>query len=148
MPNLAVTVAAGAVAVCEDAPVPPEDVEAVVSIAETFGRVFRIPESKVDAFVSVASSSPAMLFMILESMADAAVLFGLDRASSYEIAAQAMAGSAALLLATGEHPAELKDRVCSPGGTSIEMLAELDRAGVRGAVIDAMIACYEKCKKL
>jgi pyrroline-5-carboxylate reductase len=86
-----------------------------------------------------------MVFMLIEAMADAAVLMGLTRTQAYKIAAKAVEGSAKMVSETGAHPAVLKDRVCSPGGTTIEMVAALEESAFRGGVIAALDACYEKC---
>ena len=88
------------------------------------------------------------MFLFIEAMADAAVKLGMPRALAYRAAAQAVAGSAKMVLETGQHPAALKDMVCSPAGTTIEAVAALERGGFRSAVIDAMTACAEKSKQM
>lgn len=102
----------------------------------------------MDAVVGVSGSSPAYVFMFIEAMADAAVLAGMPRAQAYEFAAQSVLGSAKMVLETGRHPADLKDMVCSPGGTTIEAVKVLEEKGFRAAVIDAIGACVEKSKNL
>ena len=102
----------------------------------------------MDAVVGVSGSSPAYVFIFIEAMADAAVAAGMPRKLAYEFAAQAVMGSAKLVLETGMHPAELKDMVCSPGGTTIDAVKVLEEKGFRAAVMDAMEACIEKSKKL
>jgi len=102
----------------------------------------------MDAVVGVSGSSPAYVFLFIEAMADAAVLAGMPRNQAYEFAAQAVMGSAKMVLETGKHPAELKDMVCSPGGTTIEAVKVLEEMGFRAAVMDAMDACIEKSKNL
>lgn len=86
--------------------------------------------------------------MFIEAMADAAVAAGMPRKQAYEMAAQAVLGSAKMVLETGKHPGELKDMVCSPGGTTIEAVKVLERKGLRSAVMEAMEACIEKSSKL
>lgn len=113
---------------------------------ESFGRAIELTEDQLDMVVPVSGSAPAYAFIMIEAMADAAVLCGLPRAISYELAAQTMLGSAKMVLETKKHPAELKDAVCSPGGTTIEAVKVLEEKGFRGAVIDAMMACYKKTK--
>ena len=86
------------------------------------------------------------LILFIEAMADAAVADGMPRAQAYKFAAQAVLGSAKMVLETGKHPAELKDMVCSPAGTTIEAVRVLEEKGFRGAVMDAMKACTAKAK--
>ena len=102
----------------------------------------------MDAVGAVSGSSPAYVFLFIEAMADAGVAAGMPRAQAYEFAAQAVYGSAKLVLETGKHPGELKDMVCSPGGTTIEGVRVLEESGFRGAVMDALLATVEKSQKL
>ena len=107
-----------------------------------------VPERLMDAVVGVSGSSPAYVFMFIEAMADEAVAEGMPRQQAYEFAAQAVLGSAKLVLETGMHPGELKDMVCSPGGTTIQAVKVLEEKGMRAAVMDAMEACIEKSRNL
>lgn len=100
----------------------------------------------MDVVGSVSGCSPAYVFMFIEAMADAAVADGMPRTQAYHFAAQAVLGSAEMVLKTGRHPGELKDMVCSPGGTTIEGLSVLEEKGMRSAVIDALRACTRKSK--
>ncbi len=102
----------------------------------------------IDVVGAVSGSSPAYVFMFIEAMADAAVAAGMPRAQAYEFAAQAVYGSAKLVLEGGKHPGELKDMVCSPGGTTIQGVKVLEERGMRAAVMDALLACVEKSKTL
>ena len=102
----------------------------------------------IDTVIGVSGSSPAYVFMFIEAMADAAVADGMPRAMAYELAAQTVYGSAKMVLETGKHPGELKDMVCSPGGTTIEAVRVLEEKGFRAAVIEAMTKCMEKSEKL
>ena len=86
--------------------------------------------------------------MLIEAMADGAVLEGMPRAQAYRFAAQAVLGSAAMVLESGDHPGELKDRVCSPGGTTIEAVRVLESHGYRSALMEAVRACAEKSKQM
>ena len=97
----------------------------------------------MDAVVSVSGSSPAYVFILIEAMADAAVADGMPRPQAYKFAAQAVMGSAKMVLETGKHPGELKDMVCSPAGTTIEAVRVLERTGFRSSVIEAMKACAD-----
>ena len=97
---------------------------------------------------AVSGSSPAYVFMFIEAMADGAVAMGMPRAQAYEFAAQAVYGSAKLCLETGMHPGQLKDMVCSPGGSTLQGMRGLEEKGMRSAVMDAVIACVEKNRQL
>lgn len=102
----------------------------------------------MDAVGAVSGSSPAYVFMFIEAMADAAVAAGMPRKQAYEFAAQAVYGSAKLVLESGRHPGELKDMVCSPAGTTIQGVRVLEERGMRGAIIDALTATVEQSQKL
>lgn len=125
-----------------------EDREEIATIFESFGKCAEVKESMMDAVTVVSGSSPAYLFMIMEAMADAAVLEGMPRSDAYTFAAQAMLGSAKMLLETKKHPGELKDMVCSPGGTTIEAVKVLEARGLRSAIMEGMHACAEKSRKM
>ena len=115
---------------------------------KTDGEVEKVGEHLFDVVTAVSGSSPAYVFMFIEAMADAAVKGGMSRKQAYRFAAQAVLGSAKLLLETGRHPGELKDRVCSPGGTTIEAVEVLEKRGMRAAVMEAIDACIEKTSRL
>ena len=115
---------------------------------ESFGKASLIPERLMDAVIGVSGSSPAYVFMFIEAMADAAVLAGMPRNQAYEFAAQSVLGSAKMVLETGKHPAQLKDMVCSPAGTTIEAVKVLEEKGFRAAVMDAVEACVNKSKNM
>ncbi len=148
MPNLPITVGAGMTMICATDRIGKEELETIRQLILSFGNAEVLDEKYVNAFTACASSSPAMVFMLIEAMADAAVLMGLTRAQAYAITAKAVEGSAKMVSETGAHPAVLKDRVCSPGGTTIEMVASLEQSGLRGSVIEALDACHEKCELL
>lgn len=148
MPNTPALVGAGITGVCRNSLVTDSDFEYVMQLLSSFGLAEAIPESLMDACVSVSGSSPAYVFMFIEAMADAAVADGMQRAQAYRFAAQAVLGSAKMVLDTGKHPAELKDMVCSPAGTTIEAVRVLEEKGFRSAVMEAMKACTAKAKGL
>ena len=116
----------------------------VQAIFTSFGKAEVVPESLIDAVVGVSGSSPAYVYLFIEAMADAAVADGMPRAQAYKFAAQSVYGAAKMVLETGRHPGELKDAVCSPGGTTIEAVAALERGGLRDTVITAQRACSKK----
>ena len=147
MPNTPALVGEGITGVCFNAAIKKEDEEKAMAILSSFGKAEVVPEHLMDVVVSVSGSSPAYVFMFIEAMADAAVADGMPRAQAYTFAAQAVLGSAKMVLETGKHPGELKDMVCSPGGTTIEAVAVLEEKGMRDAVIKAMRACTKKAKE-
>ena len=148
MPNTPAMVGEGMTAACPNAFVSEEEKEYALKILGAFGKVEIVPERIMDAVVAVSGSSPAYVFMLIEAMADAAVASGMPRAQAYQFAAQAVYGSAKMVLETGKHPGELKDMVCSPAGTTIEAVRVLEEKGFRSAVIQAMKACAEISAKL
>lgn len=148
MPNTPAMVGEGVTSICPNKNLSPEDLEVLDRIIGTFGTVERIDEKLFDVAVAIAGSSPAYVFLFIEAMADAAVMYGMSRESAYRFAAQAVLGSGKMVLETGKHPAELKDMVCSPGGTTIEAVAVLEEKGFRSAVIHAMSAVVEKSGRL
>lgn len=148
MPNIAALVAEGITSICRDRSVAPQCFEAAESIFSTLGRVEYIEESQIHGATAIAGSSPALAFQFIEALADGGVMTGLPRHQSLTMAAQALLGAARLMLETGKHPGELKDMVCSPGGTTIEAVASLECNGFRGAVINAVKVCAEKSEQL
>ena len=96
----------------------------------------------------MSGSSPAYVFMLIEAMADAAVADGMPRSQAYQLAAQAVMGSARMVLETEKHPGELKDMVCSPGGTTIEAVRVLEKNGFRSAVIEGQRACVKRAREM
>lgn len=112
------------------------------------GRFTRIPEDLMSAGAAVAGCGPAFVDLFIEALADGGVACGLPRAQALEFAAQMVVGSAKLLLETGRHPGQLKDAVCSPGGSTIQGVRKLEAAGFRGAVMEAVIAAFEKSNSI
>ena len=148
MPNTPAWVGEGCPGVGWNDQVTEEELEQVLKLLNSFGKAYQVSESMMDAVVAVSGSSPAYVFMLIEAMADGAVKAGMPREKAYEFAAQAVLGSAKMVLKTGKHPAELKDMVCSPAGTTIEAVRVLEEKGFRAAVIDAMDACVERNRQL
>ncbi len=148
MPNTPALVLEGCTGVSAGDEVPGEDLDLVVKLLSSFGRASIVPERLMDVVVGISGSSPAYVFMFIEAMADAAVAGGMPRQQAYEFCAQAVLGSARLVLETGTHPGQLKDMVCSPGGTTIDAVRVLEEKGFRAAVMDAVAACIEKSKNM
>jgi pyrroline-5-carboxylate reductase len=148
MPNTPALVGEGITGVCHNDRVTKDELELVCKVLRGFGKAEVLSENLMDVVVAVSGSSPAYVFMFIEAMADAAVADGMPRAQAYRFAAQAVYGSAKMVLETGKHPGELKDMVCSPGGTTIEAVRVLEKNGLRSTVIEAMKACTKKAKGL
>ena len=148
MPNTPALVGEAMSAVCPNENVSEEELKYCINIFESFGQCEVLEEKYFDGFIAVAGSSPAYIFMLIEAMADGAVKLGIPRAKAYKMAAQSVLGSAKMVLETGKHPGELKDMVCSPGGTTIDAVVELEKLGFRNSVIQAMDKCAEKSKNM
>lgn len=146
MPNTPALVGEGCTGVCFGQGINEREKETVMDILNSFGKAIEVAEHLMDAVGGVSGSSPAYVFLFIEAMADAAVADGMPRKQAYEFAAQAVYGSAKMVLETGMHPAELKDMVCSPGGTTIEAIRVLEEKGFRSAVIEAQKACVTKSR--
>ncbi len=122
--------------------------EEVRQLFAQVGEVLELPEPQLDPFLALTSSGPAFLALVAESMADGAVAAGLPRPLASHLAHRTMAGTAALLQGQELHPGELKDMVTSPGGTTAAGLRELERAGLRSALIEAVVAAAERSRQL
>lgn len=147
MPNTPALVGEGMAAICPNDKVTKEEAKEVLHIFESFGKGEIVNEKLMDVVTSVSGSSPAFVYMFIEAMADASVLDGMPRDQAYKFAAQAVLGSAKMVLETGKHPGVLKDMVCSPGGTTIEGVAALEK-GFRDAVISAIRKATQKSIEL
>lgn len=148
MPNTPAMVGEGMTAISPGDRFTKEELESILEIFSSFGKVEIIEESLMDGFTAVSGSSPAYVYILIEAMADAAVLEGIPRSQAYTMAAQAVLGAAKMVLETDTHPAKLKDNVCSPGGTTIEAVASLEKNGFRASIIEAMKACADKSRKM
>lgn len=114
----------------------------------SFGRVETVPEALMDAVTAASGSSPAFVYMMIEALADGVVKYGMPRKQAYTFVAQAVLGSAKMVLESGEHPGVLKDNVCSPGGTTIAAVAALEASGFRSSLIEAASAVCERCRNM
>ncbi len=148
MPNVCSLVLEGASSFTLGSKATEEDGKYVKKILDSFGMSFEISEDKIDAVTGLSGSSPAYMFMVLDALADGGVLMGLPRELSLKLAAQTMLGSAKTYLETGRHPDELKDSVCSPGGTTIEGVKVLEECNLRSAIINAVAASANKSKEM
>ncbi len=143
MPNTPCAIGAGVIQYCQQGLTPDEEAELVQMLAPA-GLVDALPENLMDAASSVSGCGPAFVYQIIEALADGGVAAGLPRDKALAYAAQMMAGSARMVLESGQHPGALKDAVCSPGGSTIQGVRVLEERAVRGAVMDAVLAAFGK----
>ncbi len=148
MPNTPAMIGEGMIVFESGDTLTDEEREFATSLFGSVGEVVSVEPKLMDAVTAVSGSGPAYVYLFIEALADGGVKAGLPRPVALKLAAQTVKGAAMMVLKTGAHPGELKDRVCSPGGTTIEAVAALEREGLRGAVIAAVDACREKSEKL
>ncbi|RQD71380.1 MAG: pyrroline-5-carboxylate reductase [Tindallia sp. MSAO_Bac2] len=148
MPNTPALVQKGMAALCPNQQMTEEEFQLVGEMFRSFGKWEKVEESLIDSVIAVSGSAPAYTFLFIEAMADAAVQGGMARKQAYQFAAQTVMGAASMVMETGKHPGELKDMVCSPGGTTIEAVRSLEKNGFRSAVIEAMVDCMNKSAKM
>lgn len=148
MPNTPCLVGQSAAAYCVGNGATAEDADLVESLLSTVGKVWRVEENLMDGVTGLSGSGPAFIYLLIEAMSDAGVQTGLPRAISTQLAAQTVKGAAEMVLATGLHPGQLKDQVTSPAGTTIRGLHVLEQRGVRGSMIDAIIAAAQRSREL
>jgi pyrroline-5-carboxylate reductase len=143
MPNIPASVGEGMILYCSHKTVK-ADVDSFLKAMSKAGKLSAIDEKLIDAGSAVSGCGPAYAFMFIEALADGGVDCGLPRAQAQLLAAQTLLGAAKMVMETGKHPGELKDAVCSPGGTTIEGVLALEQGGFRGAASEAVVAAYEK----
>ncbi len=148
MPNTPATVGAGITAICLGAYTKAKHQEIALSIFSAVGEVVEVSETLMDAVTGLSGSGPAYVAVLVEALADGGVAAGLPRAIANVMALQTVLGTATLLHETKIHPAELKDRVTSPGGTTIAGIAQLERSGFRSAIIEAVLAASIRSQEL
>ncbi len=148
MPNLPAVVGEGFTAISRKNTLDESELNIVKSIFDTLGATDFVDESLMDVVTGFTGSSPAFCFMMIEAMADAAVLNGMQRPLAYRMAAQVLIGSGKMVRDLLLHPAKLKDDVCSPGGTTIEGVAALEKNGFKGNVMEAVSAAIDKSRQL
>ncbi|NLM75676.1 MAG: pyrroline-5-carboxylate reductase [Clostridiaceae bacterium] len=148
MPNTPALVGEGMTLVSFDDLIENKEKELILKLFSHVGKIEELNENLMCEVTALTGSSPAYVFMFIEAMADAAVQSGIPRQLAYKLASQAVLGSAKMVLDTGRHPAELKDMVCSPAGTTIEAVVALEREGFRNAVITAMNECTRRAKEI
>ena len=148
MPNTPALVREGVTALACQADLPTDDLAAVRTLFEAVGSVVAVEERLMDAVTGLSGSGPAYVFVAIEALADGGVKMGLPRATAVLLAAQTVLGAARMVLESGEHPALLKDRVASPGGTTIAGLHQLEAGGLRSCLMEAVEAATNRSQEL
>ena len=148
MPNLPLMVQEGCIAYAFNENIEEEEKKFFKNLFERIGVAIETKEELFDAVIGASGSSPAFMFMFIEALADAAVYEGLPRSDAYKLVGQTLVGCGKLFLESGKHPGELKDSVCSPGGTTIVGVRYLEEAGFRGAIIKAVTETIKKSKEM
>ncbi|MDO5018063.1 MAG: pyrroline-5-carboxylate reductase [Lagierella massiliensis] len=138
MPNTPALVNCGITGVCFSENLTNEDKKIITNFLESFGEIVEIKEHLMGAVSSVSGSGPAYIYMLIEAMADMAVAAGIKRNEAYKLVAKTVEGSAKMVLETNKHPGELKDQVCSPLGSTIQGVMELEENGFRGSIIKGL----------
>ena len=148
MPNTPATVGEGMTAIAPGKAVESAHLSLAKSIFTTVGQVAEVPESLMDAVTGLSGSGPAFVAIMIEALADGGVAAGLPRSLAHQLALQTVLGTATLIKESNLHPAQLKDRVTSPGGTTIAGVAALEKAGFRSALIEAVKSAYQRSQAL
>lgn len=124
------------------------EMQQIHNIFSSLGKVIKIQESLLPSVVAISGSAPAYVYLFIDALSDAGVRYGLSKDKALLMAAQTILGSAKMVLESGEHPMVLKDKVCSPGGTTIEAITKLEEYGFRNSIAKACQSCVEKCKNI
>ncbi|HOQ08936.1 MAG TPA: pyrroline-5-carboxylate reductase [Syntrophomonadaceae bacterium] len=148
MPNLPALVGEGIVAVYAAEGTEEEDLRQVESLLSGIGKTVRVEEEKMDAVTAVSGSGPAYVMMVVEAMMEAGVHIGLDWSLARQLVLTTISGSIAMLEKTGQHPAEIRNQVSSPGGTTIAAIKQLEEQGLRSAFFNAIEKAYQRSKQL
>lgn len=148
MPNTPAMVGEAMSAVAINKQVSPEEEQQVLAIFRSFGKAEAVGEALMDTVTGISGSGPAYVYLFIEALADGAVLEGMPRNLAYKFAAQTVLGAAKMVIETEKHPGELKDMVCSPGGTTIAAVAALEKMQLRSAVIQGVSAAASKSREL
>lgn len=148
MPNTPALVGEGASAICRGHHSSKADLNLVKQLCEAVGKVQIIDERQMDAATGLSGSGPAYIYTVIEALADGGVREGLRRDVAHELAVQTVVGAALMVRETGEHPAILRDRVCSPGGTAITGVSTLEKNGLRTTLMEAVSAAAARSREL
>jgi pyrroline-5-carboxylate reductase len=148
MPNTPSQIGEGAIALCGGGKATPHDIRVARELFAAVGTTVMIPEAHMDAVTGLSGSGPAYIFLIIEALTDGGVKMGLPRDVAQSLVLQTIIGAGRMVLETGDHPSKLKDLVTSPGGTTIAGLHVLEEKGIRGALINAVMAASERSREL
>ncbi|MDX9871200.1 MAG: pyrroline-5-carboxylate reductase [Clostridia bacterium] len=148
MPNTPALIGEGTAVLCGGTNVTEEELQAAVDIFAAVGSASVLPENLFNAVTGLSGSGPAYVYLMIEALADGGVMAGLPRDIAYKLAAETVKGSAMMVIQTGKHPGQLKDLVCSPAGTTICGIREMEKAGVRGALMDTVLASARRAGEL
>lgn len=148
MPNTPALVGQAATALCPGQNAGPEDLDKARKLFETLGTVVVVRENQMDAVTGVSGSGPGYIFTVIEALADGGVQEGLSRDTALSLAVQTVLGSAMLMRESGEHPAVLRDKVCSPAGTTISAIRVLEEKGLRSTLMEAVAQATKRSREL
>ncbi len=148
VPNTPALIGMGTTVLAGSLSVEDEDMALVQEIFKSVGDVIVLPEPLLNAVTGLSGSGPAFVYLMIEALADGGVMAGLPRDVAYKLAADTVKGAASMVTQTGMHPGELKDKVTSPGGTTIYGLLEMEKAGVRGTLMETVLAAARRAEKL
>jgi pyrroline-5-carboxylate reductase len=148
MPNTPALIGMGATAIAPGKYAYAEHLDLAAEIFGSVGKVVRVTEDKLDAVTGLSGSGPAFVYTFIEALADGGVRMGLPKSTALILAAQTVAGAAEMVLETGDHPAQLRDRVMTPGGTTIAGMASLERCAFRSALIEAVTVATERSAEM
>ena len=148
MPNLALLYGEGVIGLSADEDISKEIKENLTNVFELLGKIYWLPENKIDALTALAGSGPAFFFVIIESMIDAGIAMGLTVSEAQSLTFQMLKGSITLLEKTSKHPGELKWQITSPKGTTIAGLKTLEETNLRGSIINTFLAAYNRANQL
>lgn len=148
MPNTPAQVGCGMTVITPNKNLTDEEVQEVEDLLSKIGETVILPEKYMSIATALHGSSPAYVYMLIDAMADAGVSYGLTKAQALKLAAKAVEGSARMVLETGLHPEELKDNVCSPGGTTIAAVCDLEENGFRSVIQSAVRACVDRAEEM
>lgn len=148
MPNTPALVKCGMTVISKDEKITDDELEIAKKLFMSVGEVVCLDEKYINAATAIHSSSPAFIYMLIDAMADAGLKYGIDKKTAKILAAKAVEGSAKMVLSSDEHIMQLKDNVCSPAGTTIEAVLELERRGFKADIQSAIKVCVEKANNL